>query len=125
MPEQKTMFDVQINWQERLKAKKSEKFEELYAAQESALNLYSSAFIKEPTIAIELPTGSGKTLIALMILDFWMEQKKRTAVLCGIKNLARQFKEEANALGIPARLNAHCLHHPPLRGVSLHQLTPV
>ena len=98
------MFDLQVNWQTRLKAKKSEKFEELYSAQESALNLYSSTFINEPTIAIELPTGSGKTLIALMVLDYWMEQKKRTAVLCGTKNLARQFKEEADALGIPAVL---------------------
>src|SRR5207245_1622787 len=48
----------------------------------------------------ELPTGSGKTLIALMILDFWLEQGNKAAVLCGTKNLARQFKEEADALGI-------------------------
>lgn len=98
------MFDLKIDWQARLRAKKSQKFEELYSAQESALNLYSSGFINQPTIAIELPTGSGKTLIALMVLDFWQEQKRKTAVLCGTKNLARQFKDEADALGIPAIL---------------------
>jgi hypothetical protein len=93
-----------IDWLARLAAKKSEKFEELYPAQESALNLYSSAFLDEPSVAVELPTGSGKTLIALMVLDYWLEQKKRAAVLCGTKNLARQLKEEADSLGIPAIL---------------------
>src|SRR5260370_23336770 len=102
MAEKKTMLDLKLDWQARLKAKKSEKFEELYLAQESALNLYSSTFLNEPTIAIELPTGSGKTLIALMVLDFWMEQKKRTAVLFGTKNFALQFKKKDDALGIPA-----------------------
>jgi hypothetical protein len=94
------MSSEKIDWQARLKAKRSAKFEELYPAQEAALNSYSSKFIETPNIAIELPTGSGKSLIALMILDFWMEQRKRSAVLCGTKNLARQFKDEADALGV-------------------------
>jgi len=98
--EEAEMSSEKIDWQARLKAKRSTKFEELYPAQEAALNSYSAEFIKTPSIAIELPTGSGKSLIALMILDFWMEQKKRTAVLCGTKNLARQFKDEADALGV-------------------------
>ncbi len=94
------MSSRKIDWQSRLRVKNSTKFEELYAAQEATLNSYSSEFINVPNIAIELPTGSGKSLIALMILDYWMEQSKRTAVLCGTKNLARQFKDEADALGI-------------------------
>ncbi len=95
------MSEQKIDWQARLKGKNSAKFEELYGAQEAALDSYSSEFISVPNIAIELPTGSGKSLIALMILDFWMEQGMRTAVLCGTKNLARQFKDEADSLGIP------------------------
>ena len=104
MADPKTSSKLKIDWLTRLTAKRSQKFEELYPAQESALNLYSSAFINEPSVAIELPTGSGKTLIALMVVDYWLEQKKRAAVLCGTKNLARQLKEEADALGIPAIL---------------------
>jgi hypothetical protein len=104
MSKQDEMFDQQIDWQARLKAKKSVKFDEFYPAQEAALNSYSSRCLNTPNLAIELPTGSGKSLIALMILDFWMQQAKRTAVLCGTKNLARQFKEEADALGIPTIL---------------------
>jgi hypothetical protein len=104
MAEQKTMFDSRVDWQLRLAAKKSREFEELFPAQESALRLYSSAFINDSAVAIELPTGSGKSLIALMILDFWREQKKRTAVLCGTKNLARQLKEKADALNVPTVL---------------------
>ena len=104
MDRQEETFKRKIDWQSRLRTKKSAKFEELYPAQEAALNSYSSEFIGVPSIAVELPTGSGKSLIALMILDYWMEQKKRTAVLCGTKNLARQFKEEADALGIQTML---------------------
>lgn len=101
---QDVMFDETIDWQARLSAKKSPKFEILYPAQLAALDLYAKRFLSESSIALELPTGSGKTLIALMILDFWLDQGKRTAVLCGTKNLARQFKEEADALGIPSIL---------------------
>ena len=104
MSKQDEMFDAKVDWQARLRAKKSAKFEELYPAQEAALNAYSAEFVNEPNVAIELPTGSGKSLIAAMILDFWKEQGKRTAVLCCTKNLARQFKEEADALGVPTIL---------------------
>lgn len=95
---------AKIDWQSRLTSKRSSKFAKLYPAQEAALSSYSETFLKTPTVAVELPTGSGKSLIALMILDFWMEQRKRTAVLCGTKNLARQFKAEAESLGIPTIL---------------------
>ena len=104
MPTQDIRFDESIDWQARLSEKKSAKFEMLYTAQLAALELYSKRFMAEANIAFELPTGSGKTLIALMILDFWLQQRKRVAVLCGTKNLARQFKEEADALGIPSIL---------------------
>lgn len=93
-----------IDWQARLSSKRSQKFTELYGAQEAALDTYINHFLDKSSIAVELPTGSGKTLIALMILDYWMEQKRRVAVLCGTKNLARQFKSEADALGVPAIL---------------------
>jgi superfamily II DNA or RNA helicase len=93
MSEQSNVFvEQKIDWQARLKTKQSATFDELYPAQEAALNSYSAEFLKIPNVAVELPTGSGKSLIALMILDFWMEQGRRTAVLCGTKNLARQFK---------------------------------
>lgn len=100
MSKEKEMSRQKIDWQLRLKAKNSTKFEELYPSQEVALDSYSSEFFNIPNIAVELPTGTGKSLIALMILDFWMEQGLRTAVLCGTKNLARQFKDEADSLGI-------------------------
>lgn len=104
MSKEEDISRQKIDWQSRLKAKNSAKFEQLDPAQEVALNSYSSQFIEVPNIAVELPTGSGKSLIALMILDFWMEQGMRTAVLCGTKNLARQFKGEADALGIQSIL---------------------
>jgi len=104
MAKQETMFDEKIDWQARLSARNSAKFDILYPAQEAALDRYSAEFLQEPSIAVELPTGAGKTLIALMILDFWLAQGRKAAVLCGTKNLARQFKEEADSLGIPTIL---------------------
>lgn len=104
MSKEKEISRQKIDWQLRLTAKNSTKFEELYPSQEAALDSYSSEFFDVPNIAIELPTGSGKSLIALMILNFCMEQGLRTAVLCGTKNLARQFKDEADSLGIPSIL---------------------
>jgi Type III restriction enzyme, res subunit/Helicase C-terminal domain len=100
MPKQEIMFDDKIDWQGWLAARRSAKFELLYPAQAAALDRYAKEFLKEPNIAFELPTGGGKTLIALLILDFWLAQGRKAAVLCGTKNLARQFKEEADALGI-------------------------
>jgi superfamily II DNA or RNA helicase len=94
----------EIKWQARLSSKRSADFTELFPAQEAALATYATKFLNEPSVAIELPTGSGKTLIASLILDYWMEKQQRTAVLCGTKNLARQFKVEADSLHVPATL---------------------
>ncbi len=93
-----------VNWGDRLKGLNSPDFRELFPAQEAALSAYTSAGITKPNVAIELPTGAGKSLIALLILEYWMSLGKRTAVLCGTKNLARQFKAEADALGVQAVL---------------------
>ncbi|MCB7129035.1 MAG: hypothetical protein J3T61_05820, partial [Candidatus Brocadiales bacterium] len=51
-------------------------------------------------IAIELPTGAGKTLIALLILEYWRKQGKKVAILTGNKTLARQIEDEADDLRV-------------------------
>jgi hypothetical protein len=48
MSKQDEMFDQKIDWQTRLSVKKSEKFDELYPAQEAALNSYSSGCRASP-----------------------------------------------------------------------------
>lgn len=82
----------------------SEKFRTLWLAQEYVLQSYSSDFASEPDVAIELPTGAGKTLITLLIAESWRQQRKKVAVLSANKTLARHMMREARTLGIPAVL---------------------
>jgi Helicase C-terminal domain len=52
-------------------------------------------------LAIELPTGAGKSLIALLICEAWRRDGKTVAVLTGNKTLARQMEHEGQRLNVP------------------------
>jgi hypothetical protein len=82
----------------------SSKFQALWPAQAHVLDTYSLAYTSESDVAIELPTGAGKTLIALLIAEAWRQEGKRVAVLSANKTLARQMKREADLLKIQASL---------------------
>ncbi len=77
------------------------KFAKLRDAQKEALRLYADGAHKDTDLAIELPTGAGKTLIALLVLEYWRGLGKRVAILTGNKVLARQLEGEAHDLGTP------------------------
>lgn len=51
-------------------------------------------------MAVELPTGAGKTLIGLLVAEAWRREGRAVAVLTANKTLARQMEREAGALGI-------------------------
>ena len=80
----------------------SAKFQKLWPAQEYVLAKYSHDFVGRSDVAIELPTGAGKTLIALLVAEAWRRQEKAVAILSANKTLARQMEMEAQQLGIPA-----------------------
>lgn len=73
----------------------------LRPAQISALNSYSADHTTTPDLAIELPTGAGKSLIALLICEAWRREGATVAVLTGNKTLARQMEAEGRSLGVP------------------------
>jgi hypothetical protein len=53
--------------------------------------------------AIELPTGSGKTVAALLVCEEYRERTSQpVAYLTGTKQLTAQVKSEADHLGVPA-----------------------
>jgi len=81
----------------------SDKFQQLRDAQQFVLTDYSTKRLSSSDVAIELPTGAGKTLIALLILKPGGRRVRRRNSI-GNKTLARQMLEEAKALGIPAVL---------------------
>lgn len=77
------------------------RFETLRTGQGAALKAYVEGAHKLHDLGIELPTGDGKTLIALLILEYWRKQGRRVAILTGNKTLARQIENEANDLNVP------------------------
>jgi hypothetical protein len=81
----------------------SAKFKKLRPAQNHILEKYG-AFETTEDVAIELPTGAGKTLIALLIAEAKRQNRSKVAVLSANKTLARQMCQEAQALNIPAAL---------------------
>jgi superfamily II DNA or RNA helicase len=79
----------------------SAKFQSLFENQKDVLEQYVTTYATHQDVAVELPTGSGKTLISLLIGGAWLEGGKKVAVLSANKTLARQMASEARELGIP------------------------
>jgi Rad3-related DNA helicase len=90
-----------IDYAELLDELRSEKFTELRPVQVVALARYAAEYSATPDLAIELPTGAGKSLIALLICEAWRREGKVVAVLTGNKTLARQMEDEGRQLGVP------------------------
>jgi hypothetical protein len=82
----------------------SSTFPEFRPAQEAALTAYTAAHFETSDLAIELPTGAGKSLIALLICEAWRREGATVAVLTGNKTLARQMVAEGQALSVPVEL---------------------
>lgn len=78
---------------------RSDQISELWTWQREVLVSYAEA---EGDVAIELPTGAGKTLVALLAGEEFRQRKgKPVAYLAGNKQLAQQVERQANALRFP------------------------
>jgi DEAD/DEAH box helicase len=77
----------------------------LWIHQGDVLRAYAEKHQNTPDIALELPTGTGKTLPGLLIAE-WVRRKAAGPVLYATptKQLARQVLATANNEGVPARL---------------------
>ena len=82
----------------------SAKFQALRTAQERVLGEYLDKFEGVADVAVELPTGAGKTLIALLIAENRRRNGHKVAILSANKTLARQMLQESQELGIPSVL---------------------
>ncbi|MBF6299101.1 hypothetical protein IU459_16345 [Nocardia amamiensis] len=90
-----------IDYPGLLRELSSSKFSQLRPGQLAALEEYSASYTVTPDLAIELPTGAGKSLIALLIGEAWRREGKTVAVLTGNKTLARQMEAESALLNVP------------------------
>jgi hypothetical protein len=79
--------------------------ETLWPHQTQILKAWHKDNLTKLDVAIELPTGAGKTLIGGLIGEYQRQvNKKRVAYLCPTKQLARQCQERLENYGIPAVL---------------------
>jgi replicative superfamily II helicase len=64
--------------------------------QGEMMKLYAQTAVNDPDVALQLPTGSGKTLVGLMIGE-WRRRKfqERTVYLCPTRQLVNQVVEQA------------------------------
>jgi hypothetical protein len=93
---------VNIDYENLLKEFGSDEYRKLRPAQAAVLSAYSASFSNEKDVAVELPTGGGKSLIALLIAEVWRRAGKRVAILTANKTLARQMTKMAGSLKSPA-----------------------
>lgn len=77
---------------------RTKKIDALYAHQAEILKQYQKdEFFSSANIALELPTGSGKTLIGLLIGEYLRRTKNHKIVfLCSTKQLVNQVTDLAN-----------------------------
>ncbi len=71
----------------------------LWAHQADLLRAYSEQ-VHAPDVALELPTGAGKTLVGMLIADWRRRRRERVLYLCPTKQLARQAAADAARSGI-------------------------
>jgi hypothetical protein len=64
------------------------------------LATYSARHLTTSDLAIEMPTGEGKTLLALLVADYALDQGRSVAYLTGTRQLAERVQDEATKLGL-------------------------
>lgn len=71
----------------------------LWAHQADLLRAYTEQ-VNAPDLALELPTGAGKTLVGMLIAEWRRRRDERVLYLCPTKQLARQAAADAARAGL-------------------------
>lgn len=73
------------------------KFPDVLPHQSAMMKEYAARAVDKPDVALQLPTGSGKTLVGLLIAE-WRRRKfkERVVYLCPTRQLVYQVAEQAN-----------------------------
>ena len=75
---------------------KSKQIPGLLTQQGDVLREYVSKFVDSPDLAAQLPTGSGKTLVALLIGEWRrLTRQERVVYLCPTNQLVHQVTDQA------------------------------
>ena len=66
--------------------------------QQAIMQAYVHEGVDKPDVALQLPTGSGKTLVGLLIAEWCrLKNNERVVYLCPTKQLVYQTQEQANS----------------------------
>ncbi len=82
--------------------KSKSQIKNLRDAQREVLQKYTTELQTFERIGIKLPTGSGKSLIAILILEAWRRAGKIVALVAANKGLAYDIKKRCDELQIPS-----------------------
>ena len=73
---------------------------DLWPAQNEVLTNYCKHLAPSSRLAIQLPTGSGKSIIGIIIAEAWRRQGKHVAILTSTRALTEDMKSKCDALGV-------------------------
>ncbi|MEO1167072.1 MAG: DEAD/DEAH box helicase [Pseudomonadota bacterium] len=88
------------------------KYPDVLPHQQSVMRKYANDFLSTSDVAIQLPTGSGKTLVGILIAE-WRRRKfgERVVYLCPTKQLVNQTVEQAFAQLSPCAKEGFLLYN--------------
>lgn len=94
---------------------RGDEVKKLWSQQADVLRDYHSEYREADDVAFELPTGSGKTLTALLIAEWRrLANRQRVAYLCPTRQLANQATSKAEEYGLDVSLLiGRSKDHPP------------
>lgn len=76
---------------------KGRKYDGLLSHQADVLRAYQAEGMEKPDVAFQMPTGSGKTLVGLILAEWRRHTRgERVVYLCPTRQLAYQVGNEAN-----------------------------
>ncbi len=82
---------------------RSAKIQALWAHQADVLRAYTKTHVNTSDVALQLPTGSGKTLVGLLIAEYRRRAlDHRVLYLCPTRQLVNQVQAQAVSYGIAA-----------------------
>lgn len=73
-------------------------FVQVFPHQDEFLTEYFKNHKGDKNLAVELPTGSGKSFVLLAIAQYWLQKGKKVCVLTPNNQLLSQLKKEAERL---------------------------
>jgi DEAD/DEAH box helicase/Helicase C-terminal domain len=84
---------------------RSPNIRDLYSQQADVLRIYQDKHLTSKDVSIELPTGSGKTLVGLLIAEYRRKTLgERVLYLCPTRQLAHQVGNQSEDYAIPTRV---------------------